>query len=156
MKFKILIILMFIGCIWPIKSFAVVPIRTGNRTVNTIVKELPSSTEYTVKASDGNLYHADLAVRHKEFSLWRIPLWNYGDYEYVFQSDGGYMKLNSEWIHYLQARFSGIPTEPERPFWNRIGGKLVIIGIFILIFIAYEANQKESSVKHLNNDSENG
>lgn len=63
------------------------------------------------------------------------------------------MSLNSDWIHYLQSRFSGIPTEPELPFWNRIGGKLVIIGIFILIFIAYEANQKDSTVKPTNENS---
>ncbi len=105
------------------------------------VMSLPYSEEYTVEASDGRYYHADLGIIHDQFSLFWIPLINYGTEKYVLYTDTKvgdydqtYVELDSEEIQYLQQHFSDIPTKPELPFWDAWGGKLLALAIIAFYF----------------------
>lgn len=99
------------------------------------VMSLPYRTEFT-----SNGHHLDLGIMHEQFSIFWIPLWNYGTEKYVlyYESDDtyNYLDLSSSDLRYLQSEFGGISTFPQLPFWDVWGGKLlaiVIIGIIILI-----------------------
>lgn len=116
------------------------PVIYGNGQEITKIKELPNTEDYTLTAQDGRTYHGDLGILHDEFSLFWIPIWNYGDYKYVLYTDTKvgsndytYVDLDDSDIAYLQSRFSGIETEPTLPFWNAIGGKLALIAILAVI-----------------------
>lgn len=86
-------------------------------------------------------------MRFKQFSLFYIPVWNYGDYEYVLYTDtkigdADYTcaSLSRDEVSYLQSLYSGIPDEPELPFWDAIGGKILLAFIAFLI-IGWMANK---------------
>ena len=120
----------------PLVIHAKIPIFYGDGDEITKVLSLPSSEEFTVTAADGKLYHADLGILRKQFSLFYIPVWNYGRMRYVLYTDTKvgeydwtYYDLSRDDIAYLQSRFSGIPDKPKLPFWDAIGGKLVLLSI---------------------------
>ena len=105
-----------------------IPILYSNGTEVEKVKELPYRSEFTL-----NGYHADLGIMHEQFSIFWIPLWNYGTEKYVLYYKSGdtynYSDLSSSDIRYLQSEFGGISTNPELPFWDVWGGKLLAVVI---------------------------
>lgn len=106
------------------------------------VLDLPQREEFMIQATDGKWYHADLGVLHEQFSLFFIPLFNYGTEKYVLYTDTKigeydftYADLDSEEVAYLQSEFGGISSTPELPFWDAWGGKLLALGIVVFIFL---------------------
>lgn len=107
------------------------------------VLELPHSEDFQVQSQvDGKWYHADLGILHEQFSIFSVPLFNYGTEKYVLYTDTKigeydftYADLDREEIEYLQSQFAGIPDVPELPFWDAWGGKLV--ALLIIIVLAY-------------------
>lgn len=104
------------------------------------VLNLPN--DYQIEAEDGNLYHADLGILHEQFSLFWIPLINYGTEEYVLYTDTKvgnydftYTPLTSNDLAQLQQVYN-IPTKPELPFWDAWGGK-ILLGAIIFLFFLY-------------------
>lgn len=99
------------------------------------VRVLPEKEEYTLEDEDGRLYHADLGIMHEQFSIFGIPLFNYGTEEYVLYYEGAtdytYYRLTRDEIK----QFAGIPLNPELPFWDVWGGKLLALLIIGLIFL---------------------
>ena len=121
------------------KAEAKIPILYSNGEEIEKVMTLPS--EYTIQASDGQYYHADLGILHKQFSLFYIPLVNYGDETYVLYTDTKvgdydetYVPISNSDIMQLQQSYPDIPTTPELPFWDAWGGKLLVFILFGLIF----------------------
>lgn len=105
------------------------------------VLDLPQSEDFQIQAQDGKWYHADLGILHEQFSIFFIPLFNYGTEKYVLYTDTKigdfdfiYADLDREDINYLQSQFAGIPDVPELPFWDAWGGKLVALLIIIVLF----------------------
>lgn len=105
------------------------------------VLELPQSEEFQIQADNGQLYHADLGILHEQFSLFFIPLFNYGTERYVLYTDTKigeydftYADLDREDIKYLQSQFAGIPNVPELPFWDAWGGKILAAILILLVF----------------------
>lgn len=123
------------------------------------VYDLPQSEEYQIQASDGQWYHADLGVMHEQFSLFWIPLWNYGEETYVLFTDKKvgnydmtYVDLTDEEIQYLHEEF-GVPLTPSLPFWDVYGGKLVAIAIIALIILYTKLkNKKEENLTQVATD----
>lgn len=139
MRLKAFILCLFLVCGISTSS-AKGLILYGNDPVVTKVLDLPMNDDYTVVAQDGQSYHANLGVMYDEFSLFWIPIWNYGEKKYVLftdtkvgEYDYTYADLSAEDVAYLQSQFGGIPTEPELPFWNAIGGKLILLLVILLI-----------------------
>lgn len=138
MKLKTLILCMLLVC-GVCTSQAKGIIFYGNGPEVTKVKDLPMTEEFALVAENGQVYHANLGVMHDEFSLFWVPIWNYGDMKYVLYTDTKignvdytYVDLSPSDVAYLQSQFGGIPTEPELPFWNAFGGKLIILGLIIV------------------------
>ncbi len=106
-----------------------------------LFKKLPQTEDFEISDSEGKTYHADLGVMvDDQFEVFGIPLWNEGDSKYVLYHEFGsvstskgdftnylYIELSAEDIAVLQEIYPDIPTEPRLSFWERVGGKLVVI-----------------------------
>lgn len=110
-------------------------LRTGEKI--TKVADLPGSAEFIIPVGNGLRCHGDLGVIHKQLSLFCVPLWNWDTYQYVIFSkmDKGYyyIPLSSSDIQYIQ-QYTSVPSDPELPFWDTIGGKLfalLIVGVVV-------------------------
>ncbi len=82
--------------------------------------------------------HVNLAVMYKQFSIFWIPMWNYGETQYVLLNDkeDTYYDIDAEEIEILKSGYDiPIPEEPTMNFWNKIGGK--IIWIVLLLIVVY-------------------
>jgi len=129
-RFLLLSVLMFVTA----KIDAGIPIFYSYGDDMVKVVELPDRDEFQLLARDGNAYHADLGILHKQFSLFWIPLVNFGEEQYVFYTDKKimgqdytYVSLSPSDIEYLQSEIGGIPSSPELPFWDAWGGKLLVV-----------------------------
>jgi hypothetical protein len=81
--------------------------------------------------------HVNLAVMYEQFSIFWVPVWNYGETKYVLVNDKEttYYDLTEEDVETLQTDFNIIvPEKPSIGFWNKVGGKL-IWGAVILVAI---------------------
>jgi len=95
-----------------------------------VVKQLPDSA-----IIDGT--HVNLGVMYKQFSIFWIPMWNYGDTKFVLVNDkkDTYYDLDKENIETLKTEFNvNVPDNPAIGFWNKIGGK-IIWGVLIIAAI---------------------
>lgn len=96
-----------------------------------LFKELPAD------ATIDNV-HVNLGVMYEQFSIFWIPMWNYGETKYVLIDDGKdtYWDVDEETIEILETDFNiVVPEKASIGFWNKIGGKL-IWGVVILAAIA--------------------
>lgn len=103
------------------------------------VMDLPHTNEFMIQASDGNLYYSKVGIMHKQFSLFWIPLINYGEEKYVLyvdqkigKYDYTYSELSDEDIMFLHDRF-GLSEIPSLSFWDAWGGKLLFLVIIFLL-----------------------
>lgn len=143
MKLKVLFFCLLLFCGVSTSSAKGV-IVYGNDPVVTKVLDLPINDAFTIVAENGQSYHANLGVMYDEFSLFWVPIWNYGEMKYVLftdtkigEYDYTYVDLSAEDVAFLQSQFGGIPTEPELPFWNAIGGKLVLLLLILVIGVFF-------------------
>lgn len=93
--------------------------------------------------------HVNLGVMYEQFSIFWVPIWNYGKTEFVFVNDTNdtYWELTAEDVETLKSEYAvEIPAEPTIGFWNRIGGKLVW-GAVILALIWGTMGRKKSGKK---------
>jgi len=94
------------------------------------VKQLPDSAIV-------NDEHVNLGVMYKQFSIFWIPMWNYGETKYVLINDkkDTYFDLTPEDIQMMKTEWNvDVPQTASIGFWNRTGGK-IIWGIVILAAI---------------------
>ena len=101
-----------------------------------VVMELPDSAIIDDQ-------HVNLGVMYEQFSLFWIPLWNYGETRFVLINDKEdyYYDLDAEDIQMIEDEFGvDIPEKPKIGFWNKIGGKLVLIAIVVGIMLFRNRN----------------
>ena len=121
-----------------------IPILYSNGEEIEKLLDLPHKDEFEIQANNGNWYHANLGIMHEQFSVFWIPLFNYGEEKYVLYTDTKigdydytYVELDKDDIAYIQSEVDGVPTDPELPFWDAWGGKLLVLAIIgIFWFIA--------------------
>ena len=138
----ILSLLLFVTCTSVNAKGGIPILYSAGEEVEKVI-DLPMREEYQIQAQDGRWYHADLGILHEQFSIFWVPLFNYGTEKYVLYTDQKigeydftYADLYRDDIAYLQSEMGGIPSTPELPFWDAWGGKLLallLIGIVILI-----------------------
>ena len=106
------------------------------------LEQLPPEAEI-----DGT--HVNLGVAFKQFGLFWLPLWNYGDVEYALISDNeeNAWVLDGEDLAYYKTEFNlDIPDEPSIPFWTKVGLKpIVILLILFLIWGNIPSKKKEEA-----------
>ena len=119
------------------KASAVIIYSTGEKIE--IVKELPDSAII-------DNHHVNLGVMYDQFSIFWIPLWNYGETKFVLVNDkkNYYYDLDEEDIQMIRDEFGvKIPNKPKIGFWNKIGGKLVLITLIAGIILFRGGNSED-------------
>ncbi|NDV60432.1 hypothetical protein [Bacteroides sp. 519] len=91
--------------------------------------------------------HVNFGVSFKQFSIFWVPLWNYGETEYVLVTDDekNAYELDTDELAYIKETYN-IDTDkaPEISFWNKMGGKLIVI-VLILFLIWGSRSKKEEN-----------
>lgn len=145
---KKLLLLLAVFCLSiaqaPKASAKGVIIYSNGETLKTL-HELPEEA----KLDDGT--HVNLGVHYESFSLFWMPLWNYGDYKYVLLNDAEdtYADLTEEEVKEISEKFNlNLPAQPELPLMSQIGLKpVVIIVILLLIYGQFAGKSDEEEVK---------
>lgn len=115
----------------------------------TLVKELPDTEDFKMEDTDGEMRHFDLAIMLKDRkSVFGIPMSYSGTPKYVLYRHRGrtqtknfsfdyasYIELSDEDVDILRELYPDIPETPTLSFWERIGGRLLII--FIVLILAF-------------------
>lgn len=81
--------------------------------------------------------HVNLGVSYEQFGLFWLPVWNYGDTNYVLISDdeNTYWDLDEELLTQIKEEYNlDIPDNAQIPLWQKIGLKPIII-LLLLFFI---------------------
>lgn len=140
------------------KAQAGIPVLYGNGLEFEQLATLPDSV--TVEGE-----HVNFGLSFDQFSLFYIPVWNYGDVEYAVYADGSntVYSLEEDELGYLIQEY-GLTVEdnPQLSFWNRVGGKLTLGGalLVILVFTLYrrarnEAEQQQDIAEQMAKQAEN-
>ena len=115
------------------------------------VEDLPENEMFTLTDENGKSYHADLGILHEQFSILWIPIVNYGTEKYVLYTKGKNFcaGLDETEMQLIKAVIdkNNLPEQPELPFWNAWGGKIlliILIGVYFFIKIKLGGNEEET------------
>ena len=103
------------------------------------VIDLPDTENYSVPDEDGEKHYFDIGIKHGQFTLFFLPIVNYGEKEYVYYYDNGFFSnysfktIPNEELSDLKQKYN-LPDDPKLPFWDEWGGKIVLL-LIILLFI---------------------
>lgn len=86
-------------------------------------------------------HHVNYGIAFEQFALFYIPIWNYGEPEFAVYADGNstIYSLEHEDLEYLQQEYGVAIDEAslKLSFWNRFGGKLVVLGVLVIALLGY-------------------
>lgn len=108
---------------------AKIPIIYSSGEALTEVKTLPKDAVF----DDGT--HFNLGVYHNQFSIFYMPIWNYGNPQYALINDkkDQYIVLDQEDVKEVSKEYNlQLSETPSLPWTTKIGGKPIII--LILLF----------------------
>jgi len=109
------------------------------------VVDLPDTEDF----ADDNGSSLDLAYIYKQIViLWILPVWNYDGRWCLHDgtSESYYDIDKAEWDAAMQSDGLALPDKSPVPFWDAVGGKLVLIGGALLaIFGTRLINRKDES-----------
>ncbi|MGM9802664.1 MAG: hypothetical protein ACI308_00650 [Muribaculaceae bacterium] len=143
---KFLVLFAFFAVMSTANVSAKVSIPILYSTGETVVEcyPMPQNSVYQLSDSKGITHYSSLGIRFEQFSVFYIPLFNYGETQYVLYCDdtGEYdytfSSLSNDDIEYIREDTGfDIPNEPELPFWHVWGGKLLALGIVLLLAGVY-------------------
>ena len=118
-----------------------IPVFYGNGLEFEELQQLPDS----VVSDAGNKITFGLSF--EQFSIFSVPLWNYGVIEYAVYEDA------IETIYYIDNETAQefadkyqftLSEEPTLSFWNKIGGKLIGGALIIILIYFYTRRSKAS------------
>ena len=133
-------------------SSAGIPIFYSNGTQFAELCDLPE------EAIDAYGEKLSFGVAFEQFSLMWVPMWNYGETQYVLIAENGNdaYTLDEEDLQYLKEE-CGIDTDKspasQIPFWHKIGGKL-IWGALLAFLIWGSIGKKKEENEELALDEE--
>lgn len=80
--------------------------------------------------------HVNIGVLYEQFSLFWMPIWNYGEVTNVLINDkeDTYWEISDEDIEDLKTEFNVEIAEAAIPFWTRVGAKPIIILLVLFLF----------------------
>lgn len=108
---------------------AKIPIIYSTGEALTKVETLPKEAV----SDDGT--HFNLGIYHNQFSIFYMPMWNYGDPQYALINDkkDQYIVLDQEGVKEVSKEYNlQLSETPSLPWTTKIGGKPIII--LILLF----------------------
>ena len=104
-----------------------------------VIKTLPDNAVL-------NNEHVNLGVMYDQFSIFWIPMWNYGETKYVLinEKEDMYYDLEQEDLQVLKEDLSiDFPDKPSIGFWNKIGGKIIWVLVIVVAFCVWRFTRKE-------------
>lgn len=107
---------------------------TGQDIVKVV--DLPDNDGFKFEVTPGKFQYFDLGILHEQFSIFGIPIWNYGEKSYVLYKDDIYYELDEDWLDAFREENVNIPMKPKLPFWDVYGGKLLVF-LFLLAWVGY-------------------
>lgn len=105
-----------------------------------VVKELPADVEIIEEE------HVNVGVMYNQFSIFWIPMWNYGETVYVLVNDDKdtYYDLSAEDVEFLNDEYAlELPLEASIGFWNSIGGKLIWGAVILFLLWGWWSSRKD-------------
>jgi len=90
--------------------------------------------------------HVNIGVMYKQFAIFWIPVWNYGEKEFVLVNDkkDTYYDLDEEDIEILKTEYdTTLPSKPKINFWNKIGGKIIWGAVILALGYGYLSTRKD-------------
>ena len=124
------------------KANAGIPIIWSTGECLSTVEKLPS--DYTIENR-----HVNLAIIHDQFSLFWIPMWNYGDMKYVMSTDDEktYYALEDGELEIIEAEYNvKVSESPSLSIWKKTGGKPLILLLIGWIIWSYIPKKKEEEL----------
>jgi hypothetical protein len=121
----------------PVSAKGVIIYSTGEKVE--IFKELPDDA--TIDDA-----HVNLGVMYEQFSIFWIPIWNYGETKYVLINDqeDTYWDVDTETIEQLRTEFNvDVPEKPSIGFWNKTGGKIIWIIVIAAAIAGWRLSRKD-------------
>lgn len=103
------------------------------------LQDLPNTSNFL---NENNKF-VNLGYKYSQFRIFNIPLWNYGmSYCTIRESPNRSANRYSidknitdeEANAYVQKANISLPDKPELGFYDRFGGKLILVGIILLIY----------------------
>lgn len=89
----------------------------------------------------------EFGVGFEQFSLFYVPIWNYGDTEYaVYDAETRTIySLDEEDVEAFKQEYGWeLPEKPGLSFWNRIGGKLILLVVLAAVVAGWLMKNRES------------
>lgn len=111
---------------------------SNGETLKTL-HELPADAQI-----DGT--HVNLGMRYECFSIFWIPLWNYGEYQYALVNDAEdtWVELSDEEVQAIAEQYNlELPKTPELPLMSQIGLKPVVIIVVLLLIYGQFSGKKD-------------
>lgn len=103
--------------------------------------------ELPAEATLENGTHVNIGMHYECFSLFWMPVWNYGEYKYALVNDAEdtYEELTSEEAQEIGKKFGiDVPAEPSLPLLSQIGLKpIIILGLLIWVFSLFSGKDEE-------------
>lgn len=105
-----------------------------------VVKEVPADIQLIEEE------HVNVGVMYEQFSIFWVPMWNYGETVYVLVNDAGdtYWDLSAEEVQYLNEEHAmELPETPVIGFWNKIGGKIIWAAVILFALWGWWHSRKD-------------
>jgi len=90
--------------------------------------------------------HVNFGVAYEQFSIFWVPIWNYGDIEYALIDDDGdtAWPVDEDILAELQSDYGvEISGPPTISFWNKFGGKLIWGALILFLLWYYNIRKKK-------------
>lgn len=127
---------------------AKIPVCFPCETIETI-KELPDDFELNEMAND----KVNIAYINNEYGILWMSIWNTGG-RYVLSNESNsiYYEIDTEVTQILKEKYNFDIATAENPlsFWKKIGGKLVLLVIVLLLIWGNIGSKKEKEIEPTN------
>ena len=103
------------------------------------VRDFPDTPAFRTRSGK----FVDAGYLYKQVTVFFVPVWNYeGRWVGYTGSDTRYLRISEKKLK-AAAKKAGItlPDSPTLPFWDAVGGKLVIAGLALLIFVVIKIRE---------------
>jgi hypothetical protein len=97
--------------------------------------------------------HVDFGISYEQFSIFWIPLWNYGTTSYAFIDKAKDLVYeidtsDPEEVAFLKENYNiDVSVAPKISFWNAAGGKLIALVIILILVWGGLKSKKEDKEK---------
>lgn len=127
-------------------AYAGIPMFYGTAETSVKVHDLPDEFPFLVGAEQVPM---DVGYCYKQLQILFVPAWNYNEHYCGYIDDKRYSDISKENLLELSKALSLDTSwdndEPKIPFWDRIGGKLVLGAVVLFAIYRGIRNKREEA-----------